>query len=54
MEAMRDSGKPAVGHNLSFDLAFSLHSYAEVWWWCVGVRVCNGGGGGELLVLLLV
>jgi adenine C2-methylase RlmN of 23S rRNA A2503 and tRNA A37 len=33
MEAMRDSGKPAVGHNLSFDLAFSLHSYAEVWWW---------------------
>ncbi|KAI3424112.1 hypothetical protein D9Q98_009473 [Chlorella vulgaris] len=29
MEAMRDSGKPAVGHNLSFDLAFSLHSYAE-------------------------
>ncbi len=28
-EAMRDCGKPAVGHNLAFDLAYSLHSYAE-------------------------
>eukprot|EP00887_Chlorella_sp_A99_P006934 scaffold2.g6934.t1 len=27
-EAMRDSRKPAVGHNLSFDLAYSLASYA--------------------------
>ncbi|EFN53567.1 hypothetical protein CHLNCDRAFT_136728 [Chlorella variabilis] len=29
MEAMRDSGKPAVGHNLAFDLSYSLHSYAQ-------------------------
>lgn len=28
-EAMRECGKPAVGHNLAFDLAYSLHSYAE-------------------------
>ncbi|GAB4813292.1 hypothetical protein N2152v2_000338 [Parachlorella kessleri] len=28
-EAMRDSGKPAVGHNLSFDLAYSLYSFAD-------------------------
>ena len=27
---MRDSGKPAVGHNLAFDLSYSLHSYAQV------------------------
>lgn len=29
MEAMRDSGKPAVAHNLRFDLAFSLQQFAE-------------------------
>lgn len=29
LEAMRDSGKPAVGHNLAFDLSYSLHSFAE-------------------------
>lgn len=28
-EAMRDSGKPAVGHNLGFDLAYSLYSFAD-------------------------
>lgn len=30
MEAMRDSGKPCVGHNLALDLAYSLHSFAAV------------------------
>ena len=29
MEAIRDSGKPAVGHNLAFDLSYSLHSFAQ-------------------------
>ncbi len=29
LELMRDSRKPAVGHNLSFDLAYSLHSFAD-------------------------
>ncbi|PRW61321.1 poly(A)-specific ribonuclease PARN isoform X3 [Chlorella sorokiniana] len=29
MEAMRDSGKPMIGHNLAFDLAYSLHSFAR-------------------------
>lgn len=29
LEAMRDCGKPAIAHNLNFDLAFSLHSFAE-------------------------
>lgn len=29
LEAARDSGKPAVGHNLAFDLAYSLHSFAQ-------------------------
>ena len=27
-EAMRDCGAPAVGHNLAFDLAFSLEAFA--------------------------
>ena len=26
---MRDSNKPAVGHNLSFDLTFCLSSFAQ-------------------------
>jgi poly(A)-specific ribonuclease len=29
MEAIQDSGKPAVGHNLAFDLSYSLHSFAQ-------------------------
>ena len=29
MEAMRDCGKPAIVHNGSFDLSYTLHSYAE-------------------------
>jgi len=29
IEALRDSGKPAVGHNLSLDLAFMLHSFVQ-------------------------
>ncbi len=28
-EMMRDSNKPAVGHNLSFDLTFCLSSFAQ-------------------------
>lgn len=32
MEAMRDCGKPMVGHNLAFDLGYSLHSFAQVRW----------------------
>lgn len=28
LEAMRDCGKPMVGHNLSFDLSYSLRSFA--------------------------
>ena len=28
-EMMRDSNKPAVGHNLSFDLTFCLASFAQ-------------------------
>ena len=28
MDAMRDCGKPVVGHNLSFDLSYTLHSCA--------------------------
>ena len=28
-EAMRDCKKPAVGHNISFDLSYSLHSFAR-------------------------
>ena len=28
-ELMRDSNKPAVGHNLSFDLTFSLAAFAQ-------------------------
>ena len=28
-EMMRDSNKPAVGHNLSFDLTFSLAAFAQ-------------------------
>ncbi|KIZ04038.1 hypothetical protein MNEG_3922 [Monoraphidium neglectum] len=30
-DLMRKSGKPAVGHNLAFDLAYSLISFAEGW-----------------------
>ena len=26
---MRDSNKPAIGHNLSFDLTFSLSAFAQ-------------------------
>ncbi|KAH7621320.1 putative Poly(A)-specific ribonuclease PARN [Nannochloris sp. 'desiccata'] len=29
VELMRDSRKPAVGHNLSFDVAYTLHSFAK-------------------------
>jgi hypothetical protein len=29
IELMRDSRKPAVGHNLSFDVAYTLHSFAK-------------------------
>lgn len=28
-EMMRDSNKPAIGHNLSFDLTFCLSSFAQ-------------------------
>ena len=28
-EMMRDSNKPAVGHNLSYDLTFTLSSFAQ-------------------------
>lgn len=28
LQYMRDSGKPAVGHNIQYDLAFMLHSFA--------------------------
>ena len=28
LEAIRASGKPAIGHNLAFDLAYTLHSFA--------------------------
>ena len=29
LDAMRESGKPAVGHNLAFDIAYSIHSFVE-------------------------
>ena len=29
MEAMRDSGKPAAGHNCIFDVAYVLESFAQ-------------------------
>ena len=29
LDAMRESGKPAVGHNLAFDVAYSIHSFVE-------------------------
>jgi hypothetical protein len=46
MEAMRDSGKPCIGHNLAFDLSYSLHSFAQVGalpaaWWLLGGAPCS-------------
>ena len=29
LEAMKNSNKPAVGHNLAFDVAYSMHSFAS-------------------------
>lgn len=53
---MRDSGKPAVGHNLSLDLAFSLNAFARFLppnWadykrliadWCEVLTIFQGSG----------